>query len=75
MVQADQCVQGRVDGAADLCFLCYAEQVWPLMLVHLCVLLWSVHGAKSLHVLLDVLLRLVLHIFITLKVLWILARF
>ena len=44
-------------------------------LAHLCVLLGPVHGSKSLHVLLDVLLRLVLHILVTLKVLWISASF
>lgn len=42
-------------------------------LVHLGVLLGPVHGAKSLHVLLDVLLGLVLHVLVTLKVLGIIA--
>lgn len=44
-------------------------------LVNLRVLLGPVHGAKPLHVLLDVLLGLVLHILVTLKVLGVVAGF
>lgn len=43
--------------------------------VHLCVLLGPVHGAEPLHVLLDVLLRLVLHVLVALQVLGISASF
>lgn len=49
--------------------------MWPWRLVHLGVLLGPVYRAKSLHVFLDVLLGLVLHILVTLKVLRILAGF
>ena len=45
----------------------------PRRLVQLCVLFRPVHGAKLLHVLLDVLLGLVLDVLIALKVLRILA--
>lgn len=44
-------------------------------LEHLGVLLGPVHGTKPLHVLLDVLLGLVLHILITLEVLGVGASF
>lgn len=65
-----------MNGKADLCFSGVSEErVWPLRLVHLCVLLGPVHGAKSLHVLLDVLLGLVLHVLVTLEVLGIGASF
>lgn len=47
----------------------------PCGLVHLSVLLGPVHRTKPLHVLLDVLLGLVLHILITLEVLGVGASF
>lgn len=47
----------------------------PCGLVHLGVLLGLVHGTKALHVFLDVLLGLVLHILVTLQVLGVGASF
>lgn len=47
----------------------------PCGLEHLSVLLGPVHRTEPLHVLLDVLLGLVLHILITLEVLWVGASF
>lgn len=47
----------------------------PCGLVHLRVLLGPVHGTEPLHVLLDVLLGLVLHILVALQVLGVGASF